>query len=131
MALHLFDVLQLDPGQDHKVLLDRQIGLAGYLQTTVLQNAVIGNDASCNGVLDGHHPVIGLAVFDHASHIAEGGAGQRFGLPAEVAVSYDLMETSFISLYGDFHMVVILKNPGLRLLRPGFISFVRLFLSIH
>jgi len=109
VRLHLADILQLDVGQHHQVLLYGQIDLARHLKFGVLQDAVIGDDRSRDGVLDSHHAHVGIAALDGGCHASESVLRHYADVAAEIVVGRYVVETPLVTLYRYF------KHPSCRL----------------
>lgn len=99
MGPHFADLAQLDVGQHEQVLPNLQIELADDAQQTILQQAVIGQNAPGDRVLDSHQGCIGAPLFQGSHHVPKGGAGNDLYLFAEVSFGGDVVETAFVSLY--------------------------------
>jgi hypothetical protein len=71
--VYFTQVLQPNAGQGEQVLFDTQDNFSHDVQVFVLQQTVIGQNATGNRVFDGHHGSVGLlSVAGHNSELIKG-----------------------------------------------------------
>src|SRR5690606_39031389 len=96
-----------------------------------LQKIVVGKQTPCDGVLNGHHDVIGLLLFQRITGCLEGIAFNGLNVVAKELESSFLVEGSFGSLYGySFSVHFFSSKKKSRILTETFYTFFHFYICI-
>src|SRR5690606_8286057 len=101
MRFNNLNVRKLYARERQQVHVDGDVELTHNCKVVFLEQEVVWQDASRDGILDGHHRVVGFVVLEAFADLMESEAFDRFdGLP-EVCEGSNLVEAGRDALDGD------------------------------
>jgi len=101
VAVNLGNVLDIDTGEGDEVINDVQVNLSHNPTLVLEQQVVVVQEGAIAGILDGHHSVLCLTLFDILEHLLVGGALDDLTLARETGTSYDVVERTASALDGN------------------------------
>src|SRR5690606_13630057 len=99
VGLDEFDLLKADSRQRQQMELDRQEYFANDREIIILQQGIIGQKTSRNGVFDRHHDVVCFFMLHFLEHPFEGHAFHGVDIFTEIGACRFVVEGSPYALY--------------------------------